>query len=98
MLLMLERQHDLLATAQSDTQLTKPDSYEGHFAHPEIRGLKTGVLNIVTDQNAAFGQFGDVFQYNLTAMVVPTPSSLTLGLVGATLFLGVRRGFGRRKS
>jgi hypothetical protein len=45
--------------------------YHGHFAHPEILGDKSAVLNIVTDQNAPFGEVGDVFQFLLTATVVP---------------------------
>ena len=46
------------------------------------QGLKNAVLTLVTDQNAALGQQGDVFTFNLTGEVVPEPTSLFMfGLV-----------------
>ena len=42
------------------------------------KGLKNAVLTLVTDQNAAFGETGDIFTFNLTGEVVPEPSSIIL--------------------
>ena len=41
-------------------------------------GLKNAVLTLVTDQNAAFGESGDIFTFNLTGEVVPELNSATL--------------------
>ncbi|ACK65619.1 protein of unknown function DUF1555 [Rippkaea orientalis PCC 8801] len=50
-------------------------------------GPKNATLRILTDQGAAFGQVGEDFSYNVTALAVPEPSSL-LGL-GAFLTSGI---------
>ena len=42
------------------------------------KGIKNAVLTLVTDQNAAFGQNGDVFTFNLTGEVVPEPGTIFL--------------------
>ena len=42
------------------------------------QGIKNAVLTLVTDQNAAFGETGDTFTFNLTGEVVPEPGSFIL--------------------
>ena len=68
-----------------------PDEEENHFLHPQRYGLKTAILNIVTDQNAAFGQAGAVFQFTLAAVIVPEPAGLLAGLTGVAIAVGGRR-------
>jgi hypothetical protein len=60
--------------------------------HP---GLYTANLTILTDQDAAYGTPGDSFTYQLTAQVVPEPSSLALFGIAASGF-GILRARRRR--
>ena len=48
------------------------------------KGLKNAILTLVTDQNAAFGEQGDIFTFNLTGQVVPEVSSLVI--LGLAIF------------
>lgn len=48
-------------------------------------GMKNAVLTIVTDQNAAFGQAGDTFTWNLSAQAIPEPGNFWL--MGMVIFL-----------
>jgi hypothetical protein len=59
-------------------------------------GLYTASLTVLTDQDAAFGSPGDSFTYQLTARVVPEPSSLAVFGIAAPAF-GILRGRRRRK-
>ena len=64
-------------------------AHNGGIAPP--KGFKNAVLTLVTDQNAAFGETGDIFTFNFTGEVVPEPTSLLMiGLV-LPLFFFIRR-------
>ena len=58
-------------------------AYNGGVAPSQ--GIKNAVLTIVTDQNAAFGEAGDVFTFNLTGEVVPEIN--TIFLLGFSLLI-----------
>jgi MYXO-CTERM domain-containing protein len=73
------------------------------FTAPTTLGPETGDLKITTDQGAALGTTGAVFDYTLTANVAvappatPEPASLTL-LATALTGLGAAFGLRRRKT
>ena len=56
------------------------------------QGIKNAVLTLVTDQNAAFGEAGDIFTFNLTGEVVPEPANIfLLGLAGLYSLFIIRK-------
>ena len=84
-----------------DTVLSEGDLFDLKISFDATSlGMQTADLAITTDQNSAFGQMGQTFDYQIVADVVPVPEPRTwvmlltgFGLAG----LRLARGSGRRK-
>jgi hypothetical protein len=76
-----------LANFSAGSILHKGDSFDLKIDFSSLTpGIEAGTLEIVTDQDAAFGGIGQIFEYSLTADVVaPAPEPASLGLVGSAL-------------
>ena len=57
------------------------------------QGIKNATLTLVTDQNAAFGEQGDIFTFDLTGVVVPEISNFYLLSLAFLLFPLIQRHF-----
>lgn len=62
-----------------------------NYNHSE--GLRNATLTLVTDQNAAFGQAGTTFTWNLSAQAIPEPTSIS----SLVLALGIGLGWKQRR-
>lgn len=76
-----------LADFSAGTVLHKGDTVDLKIDFSSLTpGIETATLEFVTDQGAAFGSAGQVFDYTLTADVVsPAPEPASLGLFGTAL-------------
>jgi hypothetical protein len=76
-----------LGNFSAGSVLHKGDSFDLKIDFSSLTpGIETGTLELVTDQDAAFGGIGQIFEYSLSADVVaPAPEPASLGLFGSAL-------------
>ncbi len=81
--------HDALAPGES-LELVIQFSMDDNLA---LKDPRNASLLIFTDQGAAFGGDGAIFQFGLTGVQIPEPSSIALWLLlgGSAIFLLVRQ-------